>query len=156
MCGSCSNGRKVIKILINGKILFGMIINKLSLQKLVPINLKNRVEKIMRYFLLFLFLGYYGNITLFTHTHILNGVTIVHSHPYSTGANGKPVNHQHSEKGFIIIHLLSNFIATALFLALGIAIVHKFITSYLIKICIDFIQRFSGFCTFSLRAPPRI
>ena len=44
----------------------------------------------MKYFLPLLFLAYWGGVTLFTHSHVVNGVIIVHSHPFKTG-------HQHTE-----------------------------------------------------------
>jgi len=40
----------------------------------------NKIRKITALFLLVLFVVYYGSINLFYHTHIINGVTIVHSH----------------------------------------------------------------------------
>ncbi|MBI5539084.1 MAG: hypothetical protein HY951_03430 [Bacteroidia bacterium] len=75
----------------------------------------------MKYFLLFLFLGYYGSITLFTHTHhIENGVIIVHSHPFKASTGNIPVNHNHTKNGYVLIQLLSNFLTTVSFLALSI------------------------------------
>jgi len=53
---------------------------------------------------------YYGSVTFFIHTHIVRGVAIVHSHPFSSSKN----NHHHTNDGFIIIHLLSHFVALAL------------------------------------------
>lgn len=43
---------------------------------------EKRHIKFMRFFLPILFIFYVGGITLFTHTHVVNGVIIVHSHPY--------------------------------------------------------------------------
>lgn len=43
---------------------------------------EKRHIKFMRFFLPILFIFYFGGITLFTHTHVVNGVIIVHSHPY--------------------------------------------------------------------------
>ena len=37
----------------------------------------------MKWFLPVLFISYMAGITLFTHSHVVNGVTIVHSHPLS-------------------------------------------------------------------------
>ncbi|MFY1611705.1 hypothetical protein ACOMSG_02505 [Macellibacteroides fermentans] len=42
-----------------------------------------------------LFIGYLACIISFTHVHIVNGVTIVHSHPYNKQTN-PPSNHQHT------------------------------------------------------------
>lgn len=53
----------------------------------------------IRIFFLALFLSYFADITFFTHTHIINGVTIVHSH-YFHGSSAKQkegaAGHQHS------------------------------------------------------------
>ena len=42
-----------------------------------------------------LFIGYLACIISFTHVHIVNGVTIVHSHPYNKQTN-PPSDHQHT------------------------------------------------------------
>lgn len=42
-----------------------------------------------------LFIGYLACIVSFTHVHIVNGVTIVHSHPYNKQTN-PPSDHQHT------------------------------------------------------------
>ena len=41
---------------------------------------RENVNKLIHLFLLALFLSYYGSITFFSHYHVVNGVTIVHSH----------------------------------------------------------------------------
>lgn len=53
-----------------------------------------------RFFFPLIFLLYFGGITLFNHTHVVNGVIIVHSHPY----NGE---HNHSDKSLETIFFLS-------------------------------------------------
>lgn len=58
----------------------------------------------MRFFLPVLFLTYLVAVTSFTHTHMVNGVTIVHSHPYD-----KHAKHHHTAVEFLLIHLLSIF-----------------------------------------------
>ena len=52
-------------------------------------------------FLLALFIFFQASISLFTHTHIVDGATIVHSHP---GAEG----HQHNGQQFVTIALASH------------------------------------------------
>ena len=42
----------------------------------------------MKWFLPVLFISYMAGITLFTHSHVVNGVTIVHSHPFERAADG--------------------------------------------------------------------
>lgn len=73
---------------------------------LLILRLKNRFKSILVYSLLILFLGYYGSITLFYHSHIVLGDTIVHSHPFRTDSHGFPL-HSHTNKGIITVHLLS-------------------------------------------------
>jgi len=89
------------------------------------INLKRIYKKPLGYFLLILFCGYFASITFFPHTHIVDGVTIVHSHPFKSHSGNVPVNHNHSKDGFVLIHFISHFITTALLIFLGITIFRK-------------------------------
>lgn len=66
--------------------------------------MKELLRNIMRFFLPVLFLTYLVAVTSFTHTHMVNGVTIVHSHPYD-----KHAKHHHTAVEFQLIHLLSIF-----------------------------------------------
>lgn len=59
-----------------------------------------------------LFICYMGSISWFGHAHIVNGVTIIHSHPSSDQSG-----HQHSANGFQLIHLLSYIIVTGAIIA---------------------------------------
>jgi len=88
-------------------------------------GLKRIYKKLTGYFLLILFLGYFGSITFFPHTHIVDGVTIVHSHPFRSQPGDVPVNHNHSKDGFLLIQFISNFITVAPFLFFGIVILRK-------------------------------
>ena len=108
----------------------------------------------MRYFLLILFLGYYASITSFTHTHILNGVAIVHSHPYNPFSKDKPVNHQHSANGFVLIHLLSHFFTTVLFLAFSIEVYKAVLRKYILHWNDENFSSLTFLCSNGLRAPP--
>lgn len=65
--------------------------------------MKQLLHKIARYFLPVLFISYIGCISLFTHSHVVNGVTIVHSHPYKPGTE-----HGHTTAEFQLIHMLSS------------------------------------------------
>lgn len=58
---------------------------------------RNRIAGIS---LLILFALYWCGITLFTHSHVVNGVVIVHSHPYKT-------EHTHTQAQFETIFYLS-------------------------------------------------
>jgi hypothetical protein len=68
--------------------------------------LKKISINISKYFFLLLFLGFFGSITFFYHAHIVDGVTIVHSHPFKKDVHGLPL-HSHSDKGYITIQFLS-------------------------------------------------
>ena len=61
----------------------------------------------MRLFLLLLFIAYWGGLTLFTHSHVVNGVIIVHSHPFKG-------QHEHTEVQLETIFFLSSFVASSL------------------------------------------
>ncbi len=63
--------------------------------------------KILKYLLLFLFLGFFGSISFFRHVHVVDGVTIVHSHP------GLP-SHNHNTRGFQLIQFLNDYVITGI------------------------------------------
>lgn len=79
-------------------------------------KLKQLGTKFLQYSLLIIFLGYYGSITLFPHCHIVNGVSIVHSHPFNSSSDKNPINHSHSKDEFVLIHLLTTFLFTFSFI----------------------------------------
>jgi hypothetical protein len=68
--------------------------------------------------LLILFMSYFACITLFSHSHVINGIKIVHSHPYS----GAPEEHTHTAAEVEVINHLTFFISLAAFIASGIVI----------------------------------
>ena len=53
--------------------------------------------------LLTMFCCYLSGISMFSHTHLVNGTSVVHSH---LGGNSE---HQHSESQYAVIDILSNF-----------------------------------------------
>ena len=53
--------------------------------------------------LLMLFSCYYSGISLFSHTHIVHGSSVVHSHL------GGGTEHDHSDSQYAVIDILSNF-----------------------------------------------
>ena len=59
----------------------------------MPPQRKNEVKRLLlnitRYFLPILFVSYLVSFTFFAHVHVVNGVTIVHSHPFKKGAAHK-------------------------------------------------------------------
>lgn len=70
--------------------------------------LSDKMRRMIKIALPVLFIVYASCITFFTHTHIVNGVTIVHSHPYATDDKGNP-NHEHTGVEIQLIHTLSVF-----------------------------------------------
>ena len=66
--------------------------------------------------LLLIFCSYYAGISMFSHTHISNGTSVVHSHL------GGASEHDHSESQYAVIDILSNFQSESavLFLSIGI------------------------------------
>ena len=53
--------------------------------------------------LLLIFSCYYSGISFFSHTHIVNGASVIHSHWYGDS------DHDHTENQYAVIDLLSNF-----------------------------------------------
>lgn len=70
-------------------------------------RMKRLCLNIMKWFLPVLFISYMAGITLFTHSHVVNGVTIVHSHPFK-----KNSPHSHTTVEFQLIQLLNHLTAT--------------------------------------------
>ena len=103
----------------------------------------------MKWFLPVLFISYMAGITLFTHSHVVNGVTIVHSHPFKKGSE-----HSHTTVEFQLIHLLSHVLVT------DSGLIPTFFVAALSLLCILFvrpqIEQFYRSCpgVISLRAPP--
>lgn len=116
--------------------------------------MNNWLNKIMRYFFLILFLGYYGGITLFNHSHILNGVTIVHSHPFNSGTAENPINHQHSANGYVLILLLSHFLTTVSFIAFIIEAYKTVLEKYILLKSDEDFSNLTSLGSNGLRAPP--
>ncbi len=115
--------------------------------------LKQLNKKVMGYFLLILFMGYFSSITFFSHTHIVDGVVIVHSHPYKAKSGNVPFNHNHSKNGFILILFISNFITIAPILIWGNAIIRKALNTRLLVIYENFNFNLYRFCKHLPRAP---
>lgn len=80
-------------------------------------------KKLAGYLLLVILCVYFGSITFFPHTHIVDGVTIVHSHPYKSKSGSVPSDHGHTKDGFVLIRFLSGFITAAAVSFVGAAII---------------------------------
>ena len=83
----------------------------------------------MKWFLPVLFISYMAGITLFTHSHVVNGVTIVHSHPFKKGSE-----HSHTTVEFQLIHLLNHVLVT------DSGLIPTFAVAALSLLCILFIR----------------
>ena len=57
----------------------------------------------MALWLMVIFCSYYAGISMFSHTHIANGSSIVHSHL------GGDADHDHSDSQYAVIDILSHF-----------------------------------------------
>ena len=87
----------------------------------------DRLRKYLRILLPALFIAYLGCIIAFTHVHIVNGVTIVHSHPFHKTDDGRP-DHEHGYAEFQLLHQLSVLqITGAAFVAILLAAFYSFI-----------------------------
>jgi len=73
----------------------------------VSIPGNRRAKSIVGAILLVIFSGYYISITFFPHTHIVEGITIVHSHPYKSTPDNSPTPLKHSKSALILIQFLS-------------------------------------------------
>ena len=116
-------------------------------------RLKNSIRRGFTYFLLILFLGYYGSITMFYHSHIVTGDTIiVHSHPFRADKNGLPL-HSHTTNGFITIHLLSTLLVSLSFLFFSFKALAPIVREIILKTRVGLVSN-NTHLLYSLRAPP--
>lgn len=101
----------------------------------------------MKAFLPLLFVAYLGGITLFTHSHVVNGVIIVHSHPFKS-------EHEHTETQIETIFFLSSFVASSVSTLL-FAVSVFFILLYVLAVpSVERIKYVKARCGIRLRAPP--
>ena len=119
---------------------------------LVILRLKNRLKRIYAYCLLILFLGYYGSITLFYHSYIVLGETIVHSHPFKADSHGSPL-HSHTDKGYITIQLLSCFAVSFILLNYSFKTIAPIVYEIVLKTK-EGLANHTFHYLYSLRAPP--
>lgn len=103
--------------------------------------------------LLIIFICYTTPAIFFTHTHVINNVTIAHSHPYKTGENGKP-SHHHTEAQIQLIHTLSTFCSYDLIFLSFIFCLYTCSQSVLkVQSCINYTENQLE-PVFKLRPPP--
>ena len=111
----------------------------------------NKLSQTRRYtaiLMLLMFCCYYSGISMFAHTHIVNGSSVVHSHL------GGSASHEHSSSQYVVIDMLSNLqsegavefhIAGAPFIYLSESFSAFVLTSY----------QCEGVAVVSLRGPPQ-
>lgn len=110
-------------------------------------HILEKLRKIMKFFLPLLFISYLGGITLFTHSHVVNGVIIVHSHPFKG-------QHEHTEVQLETIFYLSSFITSSVPELLTVALAFLFLLRTLGTPAIEHIKCIKPRSGISLRAPP--
>ncbi|RPH33689.1 MAG: hypothetical protein EHM93_04300 [Bacteroidales bacterium] len=110
-------------------------------------------KRIAKYLLLILFVGYWGSITLFPHSHIVNNFNVIHSHPYKTDQNGKPYSHKHTSEQFLLIDLLSYFVTGIIAFALVLEVFRSVQQTINVKAALLYID-FKYLSNLFLRAPP--
>ena len=106
-----------------------------------------KLRNILKWFLPLLFIAYLGGITLFTHSHVVNGVIIVHSHPFKG-------EHSHTEAQVETICFLSSFVASSLPAILFVASALLVLLRVLSVPAVEHIKCVRVRCGISLRAPP--
>jgi len=119
-------------------------------------RLKLWICKSLSLLLLLIFLGYYSGITLFPHTHIVNGITIIHSHPFNSGGGNNSSNLPHSGKELQLIHHLSEFLSTAASISFIALIIKSLLVDDLVHSTKEGYAEPGGNRANSLRAPPLI
>ena len=67
----------------------------------------DKLRKYLKIFLPVLFIMYMGCLIIFSHVHIVNGITIVHSHPFEKNVDGTP-KEAHNYAEFQLLHQLTN------------------------------------------------
>lgn len=110
----------------------------------------NRKQLISR-ILILIFVSYYANICFFYHSHIINGVTIVHSHIHGK-AHAQAGTHSSSE--LTLISVLSSFQTLQAGLYIGGLGVFLFLQAIIQPFFEGMNIRESAVCL-STRAPPR-
>ena len=121
----------------------------------MPPQRKNEVKRLLlnitRYFLPILFVSYLVSFTFFAHVHVVNGVTIVHSHPFKKGAA-----HKHSTVELQLIHFLSHLTADGAAVVFALPLLVSFLLCLLLGRLphTHFHAPYHGVT--ALRAPPAI
>lgn len=105
-----------------------------------------RNKNIISLLLITLFVWYYAGTTMCYHTHIVNGVKIVHSHPFPNST------HSHSTASYQIISHFAHIMIFAIVFALLAKIFRK--TFIILGTKIECYHDTFNVSLISLRAPP--
>lgn len=71
-----------------------------------------KINGILKFLFPVIFAGYIGMISFYTHVHVVNGTTVVHSHPFHKNTEGRS-SHSHTPIEFRLIQVLTSFSLTA-------------------------------------------
>ncbi len=110
-------------------------------------------KRLLKISLLGLFLFYYSGSVMFYHSHLIDGVWVVHSHPFPLSKTTE--GHTHTQAELVTINILSHI---TLQLVTGIA--SLIAIKVLLGVCSSVWQKFTfqnkAFLVKSLRAPPAL
>ena len=99
-------------------------------------------------FLMVLFCCYYSSISMFSHVHIANSSSIVHSHL------GGGTDHQHSESQYAIIDILSQFQSESAFGFYSVGLPFSQLSELYAVYSVPFYPH-EFYPAYSLRGPPQ-
>lgn len=100
--------------------------------------------------LLLLFVEYVASVTMFMHSHIIDGVVVSHSHFYA--GSGEAPGHTHSSQQAKVLLQLTFYVALAATSAMAVAKPVRRLISTLVETCYETLLR--SVAHSSLRAPP--
>ncbi|HHU33840.1 MAG TPA: hypothetical protein GXZ49_01280 [Bacteroidetes bacterium] len=78
------------------------------------------------WFFTVLFALFFWSITLNVHVHIVDGITVVHSHPYPYGNRDVETNHSHSNNSYQLLHFIAGLIYLIVPVVYGLNIIINF------------------------------
>lgn len=116
---------------------------------------REKGKSVLKLFFIIIFVCYCISANFFTHTHVIDKITIVHSHLHKTDRSDQST-HDHTENQIHLIHVLSAFCSFNLFFAFLIFCAYIFGTTiYKAKAYIPDLESHSE-GIFRLRPPPTL
>ncbi len=115
----------------------------------------SKVKLILKFILTLLFMGYYISITMFYHSHVINGEEIVHSHFYiaTNNTSDDPVKHTHSQYELFTLQIISQFVTTVVTVGIFLRMTRFLMNEFLIPLS-ESIPEITPLFSYSLRGPP--